>query len=91
MTQRYQKNKPKNYKKDEHHQLMHQLKSISLKTIIGGMTIVGPRDLAQTALGFAKIVKMVDSRGQRHFQETPQQILRDLLIGQHSQQQQIIF
>eukprot|EP00571_Detonula_confervacea_P007928 CAMPEP_0172313670 /NCGR_PEP_ID=MMETSP1058-20130122/20718_1 /TAXON_ID=83371 /ORGANISM="Detonula confervacea, Strain CCMP 353" /LENGTH=625 /DNA_ID=CAMNT_0013027365 /DNA_START=82 /DNA_END=1959 /DNA_ORIENTATION=+ len=71
--------------------LESQLESVLLRTI-GNINRFRTRDLAQTALGFAKIVNIINTRGRGHLQGTPPQIImHNLLIGEKSLQQQIIF
>ena len=91
VTPRYQ-NKRK-IQEQQQQQLASQLKSIFLSTM-GKIKTFQPRDLTATALGFAKISKVVDDRNRRQsrFQGTHQQTtLRYVLIGQNEQQQKIIF
>eukprot|EP00584_Thalassiosira_punctigera_P018156 CAMPEP_0172574214 /NCGR_PEP_ID=MMETSP1067-20121228/136589_1 /TAXON_ID=265564 ORGANISM="Thalassiosira punctigera, Strain Tpunct2005C2" /NCGR_SAMPLE_ID=MMETSP1067 /ASSEMBLY_ACC=CAM_ASM_000444 /LENGTH=656 /DNA_ID=CAMNT_0013366837 /DNA_START=34 /DNA_END=2006 /DNA_ORIENTATION=- len=90
---KYQRNiRSKQELEDSHrHRLKHELESIFVKTM-GEITKFGPRDLAQTSLGFAKVVKIVDYQGSQRRLHGTQQILHDILVGQQSQQRQkIIF
>jgi len=65
-------------------QLMQQLNSIFARTI-GGIKGFPPRDLAQTALGFAKIMKTIDSRGRCRCREHLNEFfMRFLLVSNHN-------
>ena len=86
-AQKHQNNKLKNH--NQRSRLPHQLRFIYSHTM-NNIETFGPRDLAQTALGFAKVVKNVNNP-QRRFYAKPHQILHDILIGKDSQQKELTF
>eukprot|EP00571_Detonula_confervacea_P009633 CAMPEP_0172319060 /NCGR_PEP_ID=MMETSP1058-20130122/36657_1 /TAXON_ID=83371 /ORGANISM="Detonula confervacea, Strain CCMP 353" /LENGTH=289 /DNA_ID=CAMNT_0013034009 /DNA_START=24 /DNA_END=890 /DNA_ORIENTATION=- len=87
-------------------QMAQQLDTILVRTL-ENIEIYSPRDLATTTVGLAKIVKLVGSSGPRLLKDSspqilrdlkkrslkgsPHQILRDLLIGNNSENKQSVF
>ena len=87
MKQRSRKKKPENYDDYQLEKLTHRL-NLMFSITMGGLEIFGPKDLSQTALAFARIVVMVDDHPS---QGTPEQILRDILVGPDSQRKATAF
>ncbi|KAL7554662.1 hypothetical protein ACHAWF_018148 [Thalassiosira exigua] len=74
----------------QYHQLTNELALIFKKTLTD-MSEYNQRHLTQLALGFAKIVREVDSPRQRRTQEPPEKILHGILVGQKSQRKDMLF
>lgn len=76
---------------DDDFELPNQLESLLAQTLEDVDTF-SYRDLAQTVLGFAKIIKYVGSSDNTIFPEdSPHQLLHNLLIGEDSKSKQFIF
>lgn len=74
----------------KHEKMSHQFDDILTKTMEDIETF-GPRELATTTLGLAKIVKDVESSGMRLIKGSPHQSLHDLLVGGDKGNKQFIF
>ncbi|KAL7536607.1 hypothetical protein ACHAXR_007281 [Thalassiosira sp. AJA248-18] len=66
-------------KKDQQQQLMDQLQAVFSQTM-DKINVFRPRDISETALGFAKIIKEVENNSRKHIRGTHHQILHDLLL-----------
>mmetsp|Transcript_33227 Transcript_33227/g.69905 ORF Transcript_33227/g.69905 Transcript_33227/m.69905 type:complete len:883 (+) Transcript_33227:64-2712(+) len=71
-------------------QLTRQLNSVFILTMDSLQTF-GPRELAQTAIGFARIANTLDNGGRNQFRGNPHKILQGIIVGQQSQQKDFIF
>eukprot|EP00579_Thalassiosira_antarctica_P011504 CAMPEP_0201911768 /NCGR_PEP_ID=MMETSP0903-20130614/2602_1 /ASSEMBLY_ACC=CAM_ASM_000552 /TAXON_ID=420261 /ORGANISM="Thalassiosira antarctica, Strain CCMP982" /LENGTH=502 /DNA_ID=CAMNT_0048446557 /DNA_START=456 /DNA_END=1964 /DNA_ORIENTATION=- len=81
----------KRHDEDQDEQQLHlQFDKILVHTL-EEIPAFGYRDLAQTTLGFAKIVKNIGGHGKRLPEGSPQQILHNLFIGENSQNKEFIF
>jgi len=68
---------------EKNERVARQLKVIISRTL-KNVKYFGYRDLSQTTLGLAKVVKNIERLGKRPPQDGPHQILRDVFIGDSS-------
>ncbi|KAL7531199.1 hypothetical protein ACHAXR_003895, partial [Thalassiosira sp. AJA248-18] len=82
------KQEKKGGRNEHEQQMLHQFDTILAHTL-EAINTFGYRDLAQTTLGFAKIVKRV--QGKRLRRNSPQRILQFVFIGKSVEYKQSIF
>ena len=92
VTQKYHNKTNTNQDFGRHHQRQNvdKIKALFGKTM-RTMKDFGPKDLSQTTLGLAKIIRSLDNRRNQYINGAYEQTLHDILIGHNTDKKKEIF